>query len=292
MPEGDGEKGLVRVNLIGSVLETLQPAIYAKAPEIAVSPDTQVTPENYEIVRKFSDTLQAALNTFLVKDAKLKQRGKAAVRGTLTATIGWAKLVYQKDRREDPVIKNRINDTQDNIDRIKVLIEETKEEGGECGDHEAKLFELNQQVEALQKQLEVVVSEGLVIDVLSPEDVIILDASVRDVDEFMQSTEIAHKIKMTVGSFKTQFKKNPPKGVKKYVTEAEAEVIGDSKVDDDDHLINVYEVWSLKDMTVYTLVEGSDVYVREPYQPESLGEQWYQMSQEGEHELLSIEGRA
>jgi len=276
-PQDDGETGLVRTNLIGSVLETIQPAIYAKAPEIAVTVDERIDTSQYSLIGKFASTLQDALNVFLVKDAKLKTRGKASVRASLTCTIGWIKAVYQLNIKDDPIIRNRINDTQDNVEKIKLLIEETKQENGECADHEAKLFELKQQVSALEKQIEVVVSEGLVIDVLSGEDVIILDASCRDIDEFMQASEIAHKIKMTVGAFKAQFKKNPPRSSKKYVASDDPDATSSSSkdVDEDDKLINIYEVWSLKDLTVYTLCEGSHSYIRAPYQPEALGEQWY-----------------
>lgn len=268
----DGEEGLVRVNLIGSTLETVQPAIYAKAPEIAVTLEERPTTMDYATLAKFAETMQDALNVFLVKDAKLKARGKAAVRCSLTSTVGWGKVIYQIERRDDPLIKNRINDTQDNVDRINLLLEETKQAGGECADHEAKIYELKQQITALQKQIEVVVSEGLVVDVLSPEDVIILDSSCRDIDEFMQAPEIAHRIRMTVGAFKTQFGKSPPTGAKKYLNDVETE---SKDADEDDYIVNVYEVWSLKDLTVYTICEGANAYIRDPYQPEALGEQWY-----------------
>lgn len=273
-PEEDDESGLVRVNLIGSQLETIQPSIYAKAPEIAVTLDDRVNASDYPKYANFAETLQNSLNVFLVKDAKLKTRGKAAVRASLTTTIGWCKVMYQECRCEDPIIRNRINDTQDNVDRIKLLIEETKQEGGECADHEAKLFELKQQIEALGKQVEVVVSEGLVIDVVPTEDIIVMDSACRDIDDFMQAPEIAHRIKMTVGAFKAQFKVSPPQGAKKYINILGLEI--ESKdTDDDDYIVNVFEVWSLKDLTVYTLCEGSNSYIREPYQPEDLGAQWY-----------------
>jgi hypothetical protein len=277
-PENDGEAGLVRSNHIGSILETVQPAVYAKAPEIAVTLDDRIDTKQYPAYATFAETLQNALNTFLVKDAKLKTRGKSAVRSALTCTQGWVKVVYQISKEDDPLIRNRINDTQDNLDKIKRLIEETKEEGGECNEYEAKLFELEQQNNALEAQVEIVTAEGLVVDVIPPENLIILDASCRDIDEFMQATEIAHEIKMTVGAFKDQFKINPPSGAKKYAPGKDAESETESqgnKVDGDDYLIYVYEVWSLKDLTVYTICEGYDGYVRAPYQPESLGEQWY-----------------
>ena len=62
------------------------------------------------------------------------------------------------------------------------------------------------------------------------------------------------------------------KSTKKYVSESGDE---SADVDDDDHLVSVYEVWSLKDLTVYTICEGSQQYVRPPFQPQTLGEQWY-----------------
>lgn len=275
--QGDKEDGLVRVNLVGSMLDTIQPAIYAKAPEITVEVDDRIDTESYPMLGKFAKTVENALNVFLVKDAKLKKRGKAAVRSSLTSTIGFFKVIYQREKKDDPQIKNRINDTQDNVDRIKALIEETKAEGGECAEHNAKIYELNQQLKGLGSQIEVVVSEGLVVDIVPPEDVIVLDASCRDVDEFMQATEIAQRIKMTVGAFKTQFKKSPPQGHKTYVLTDNTDdaAANEKSVDEDDKIICVYEVWSLNDLTVYTLLEGVHEYIRPPYQPKALGEQWY-----------------
>lgn len=271
----DGEGGLVRVNLIGSVVDTLLPSIYAKAPEIAVTPDDRVSTADYAIHAKFGETLQNALNTFMVKEAKLKARGKAAVRTAITTTIGWTKIVFQKDVREDPLIRNRINDTQDNIQKIKALIEETSRDGGECTEHEAKLFELQRQTESLQSEIEVVVSEGLVIDSVSAEDIIILDASCRDIDDFEMASDIAHRIRMTVEAFKTQFKMDPPKGAKLYTSATGDAESTSGEVDSDDKLVVVYEVWSHKDLTVYTLVEGCHQYIRPPYQPKMLGQRWY-----------------
>lgn len=269
----DGESGLVRVNLIGSMLETVQPLIYAKSPEIAVTLDEHIDTSRYPTAQPFAKTLETALNTFLIKDAKMKHRGKQAVRGSLTTTLAWAKVMFQEQRSEDPLIRNRINDTQDNIDQIDALIAETSKEGGECVEYEAKLFELNQQVDSLNKQVEVVVSKGLVVDIASAEDVIIMDESCREIDDYMQASEMCHRIKMTIGAFKAQFSKAPPNGAKKYMRKGEGE--NQKDVDEDDFLVCVYEVWSKKDLTVYTLCEGAPAYIRDPYQPETLGERWY-----------------
>ena len=270
----DGEGGLVRVNLIGSMLEAVQPSIYARAPEIAVEVDDNLDTSQYPMIKKFALTLENALNKFLVKDAQMKKRGKAAVRGALTSTIGFVKVIYQINYKDDPIIRNRINDTQDNIERINLLLKETDPEDAQCAEHEAKLFELNQQVSALEKQVEIVASEGLVVDVLRVDDLIILDSSVRDIDDFDQSDCNVHKIKMTVGAFKRQFGKEPPRGSNTYILE-DCENKDDKDFDGDDKMIVVYEAWSMSDLTVYTLCEGAQEYIRPPYQPTTLGQKWY-----------------
>lgn len=275
-PCEDNEDGLVRVNLVGSMLEAVQPSIYARAPEIAVEVDDSLDTSSYPMIKKFAATLENALNKLLVKDAQMKKRGKAVVRGTLTSTVGYAKVIYQQEYRDDPIIRNRINDTQDNIEKINLLIEETDPDGAECAEHTAKLFELQQQVSALESQVEVIHAEGLVVDVLRSDDLIILDSSVRDIDDFDQASAIAHKIKMTVGSFKRMFKRSPPQGSNTYMLESDEENTDENKdYDNDDKIIIVYEVWSLDDLTVYTLCEGAKEYIRAPYQPTSLGAKWY-----------------
>lgn len=274
--EGDDGEGLVRVNLVTSVLETIQPNIYAKAPEIAVYPDERLNTKDYGYLKPFSETLQIALNTYLVKEAKLKQRGKSAVRAALTTTTAWVKVIYQTDYQEDPVIRNRMNDTQDNIAKLQSLIKETKSEGGKCDLYEAKLYELEQQITAMQGQLEVKLREGLVLDIVPVEDLIVMDNSIRDVDEFLNAGCIVHKIEMTVGKFKARFKADIPKGARKYVSKIEGgEDVKSSDVDEDDYLVCVFEAWSLDDMTVYTMIEGFEGYIKPPYQPPRLGEQWY-----------------
>lgn len=265
-PNDDGQGGLVRVNLIGSFVETIQANIYAKAPEIAVTPEDRPDEQEYPALGKVGKTLQAALNTWLVKDGDLKRRGKTAVRAALTCTTGWVKVLYQREKGREPIIRNSLNDIQDNIASIERLREEVGDDGG--AEHDAKLVELRQQEQALLAKPEVVLAEGLVVDNIPTEDIIVLDASVRDIDEAPQASAIAHRIKMTGAAFKNTFKIQPPKqGVE--------EPAGANDVHEDDKIVIVYEVWSKADNTVYTLCKGENRWIRPPYQPPKLGERWY-----------------
>lgn len=281
--EGDDEKGLVRVNLVASTVNTIQPNIYAKAPEVSVQPEERVDQADYKDIRPFAKTLELVLNRYAVRGANLKARGKEAVRSSLTCTTGWVKVIYQKNKPTDPLIRNRINDTQDNLQRVEQLLRETEDEA-QCAEYKAKMAELRQQLVSMEKQTEVKLAEGLVIDNVQPEHLLILDASVRTIDEFPQASAVAHGIYMTVGAYKAAFEgKEPPKKARRYsATEQSddnhsegADARGRHGIDADDELVRVWEIWSKDDLTIYTLCDGADEYCRDPYQPETLGEQWY-----------------
>lgn len=280
----DGEGGLVRVNLVASVVNTIQPNVYAKAPEVSVQPEERINPAEYANLKGFARTMELALNRYAIRGTQLKARGKEAVRSALTSTTGWVKVIYQKDKRADPLVRNRINDAQDNILKIEQLLRETKDEG-QCDQFKAKMAELQQQISALESQVEVVVSEGLVIDNVAPEHIRILDASVRTIDEYPQASAIAHGVYMTVGAYKAAFEgKEPPKKARRFSASSEDAGEQDATehrsdvrqgMDADDELVLVWEVWSKDDLTVYTMCDGASEFCRRPYQPATLGQQWY-----------------
>lgn len=265
----DGEKGLVRVNVIKSRLDIIQPTVYAKNPEISVIPDEHLSSNNYEAVSSFAKTLEILLNRLLVKDAKLKKKGKSAVRAALTTTQGWIKLIWQEDWEEDPLIKNRIQDTQDNIAKIKMLIEQA--ENSECH-HESALAELQNQLRALEEKAEVIKAYGFVIDNVLTEDILILDDSINNIDDYANAAKIAHRIYFSEERYKTVFGKDVPKSAKLYSNKTDDK---DDKSKNNQKVCAVWEVWDRESQTVFTVTEGAKDWVREPYTPEYIGEQFY-----------------
>lgn len=269
----DGEKGVVRVNIIKSRLDIIQPSVYAKNPEISVIPDEHLSANSYELINSFAKTLEILINKILVKEAKLKKKGKQSVRAALTTTVGWIKLIWQEEYNEDPIIKNRIQDTQDNIARINMLIKEA--EDPTC--HESSLAELKHQLKALEEQAEVTKAYGFAIDNVLAEDILILDDSLNCIDDYASASKIAHRIYFSEDRFKTVFGKDIPKSAKVYEEkvdekETSASVINNKK---DSKVYAVWEVWDKDSNTVYTITEGAKEWVREPYVPEYVGEQFY-----------------
>lgn len=272
--EDESEKA-ARTNLIYSTLATMLPRTYAKNPEIAINPAPNVNEEQYTIARKFAETLRTIVQKALER-AELKKRAKAAVRAAQTCGIGWLKVTYQRDKRSDPLILQRINDTQDNLQRIEHLLREIKE-GDECADYEAKRDELKHQIAALHKQAEVTVAEGLCIDLWPTEDVLV-DACVRAFDTYTEYP-LAMGVWYTKDKFGETFGRQPDTVATEYFLkggEKGKEQEGRDK-EPTKAKYRVWEIWDKPSNTVYTVTEGEQRWTRAPYQPDKVGERWHSL---------------
>lgn len=85
----DGEKGSRARQPDRPVVNTIQPNIYAKAPEVSVQPEERINPAEYGELRGFARTLELALNRCAIRGTQLKAHGKEAVRLSLACTTGW-----------------------------------------------------------------------------------------------------------------------------------------------------------------------------------------------------------
>jgi hypothetical protein len=269
----DGEAGLVRTNIIHSNFAAILPQIYAKNPEIAVTP-TENAGSVVPWVPGFCKTLQSVIDRVFVKDGRLKKRAKSAIRSAMTTSTGWAKVSWQEDIRKDPIIENRISDTQDNLQRIQYLIAEIQEGDDSRCELEAKQGELEQQLKSLQQQAEVSSVEGIVIDRVLTEDIFIIDDTIYDFDQYDQAEAIAHRVWMTCEQYEQTFGKDVPKSATKHGADKKE---SSSNIEEEDKamLVAVFEVWHKHSNTVYTLCAGADEWARDPYLPEHLGKRFY-----------------
>lgn len=269
-PHGEGEKDPeeVTANIVLGMIQTLIPLYYAKDPELDVSPDEQVEDASYGAIRGFADTSRVLLNRKFVRETRLKQKITRSIPSALTSGVAWLKMIYQRDIVEDPLIRNRINDLQDNLSRIQHLAKEAEEEPAERDEYE---LQLQQQIKVLQQQLEREVASGLVIDVVSDDDIVILDHSLTTFSEYTRSRAIAHLIWMECDEYEEKFGKEPT-GTK-YGDKAEDK--GNSTQKDKKEFVRVAEIWCMQDHLVYTMELGAKEWAREPYSPAKQGERWY-----------------
>lgn len=257
-----------RANLILGMINVLLPTIYSRNPDLVVQPRQQQFKSTL-----FCKTLETILNRQL-EDANLKLWGAEVVRAALICSYGAVKVLYQKDIHQDPEIINRLEDTQDNIRTLEQLITRIEDDQDRAS-KEAELEELKQVMRGLESKAEVVASEGLVIDRVMTDNLLI-DPTCQNFDDYRNANWIAQMIFMTRDDVESRYKKKIRKATTfNYDGSAADNQAQDSdKVSDDDQVL-VYEIWDKRSQMVYTLCDGCDFWLRAPYPPPVSGRRFY-----------------
>ena len=265
------KKKRTMVNLVFSTLASALPNIYAKNPEIAVTPADMVESSDYSDIKPLTRTGEIIVNKQL-GEADLKRRAKAVVRAALTSKIGWIKASYQHDIETDPLIERRINDTQDDLQRINALICECEDEQGR-GDLEAEQEKLRLLTESLEAKVEVSHAEGTVLDQVQSEDML-WSSEVSVFDDYVNAEWLAQRVWMSFDKYTATFGREPSDKSKVFNSKQKE---GEASINrkDSNARYAVWEIWDKTTSTVLTLTEGEEEWAREPYQPETSGERFY-----------------
>ena len=276
-PSGKDFYGL-RANLIHGTISAVLPNVYARNPEISTSPT-----HTGKDLKLFCKTLDKVTNRALEK-AQLKNRAKSTVRAALTCSIGILKVMYQRDVSQDAYIQNRINDAQENllaIDALKVDLEDAKQQE----QHASKRAELEALIQSLQEGAEVEAAEGLVIDRVLTENLLI-DPSICEFWDYLDADWICQIIPMKRAQAEALYQKNlsaakiyqpgQSEGAHRRAKRlASMQLNAGSAPVSDDQQIAVLEIWDRTTQRIYTMVEGSPEWLREPYTPARAGGRWY-----------------
>lgn len=264
----------LRANLIHGTITAILPNIYARNPEMSVTGLHQGRD-----LKLVCETIEKVTNRSLDK-AFLKKRAKSTVRAALTVSFGVLKAMYQRDIKQDPFIRARINDTQDNIQRVEKLLMDLNDPE-QRADQEAVKAELQEQMRAMQEQVEVVAAEGLVIDRILTEQ-ILLDPTLAELQDYEDSDWMAQVIPMKKSLAEAQYgyKLDKAKRYRDVTAQSRGDSNrlmsgGDDKAGDDDCQIAIIEIWDKRSQTVYTMAEGCEWWLRDPYSPPKAGERWY-----------------
>lgn len=266
-----------RANLIHGTITSILPNIYARNPEISVSGR-----HKGRDLKLLCQTIEKVTTTHL-EEAKLKKRAKATVRAALTVSFGCVKVMYQRDIQEDPHVKARIQDTKDNIQHIESLIMALNDphDPQQCADQEAQQKELEETLAALEEKAEVVAAEGLVIDRILT-DHLILDDALAEFDDYADGDFIIQRIPMRRDTAEGLYgyKLDGATAYKSETTfpggreSSSGKVFsGDGKAGGDTQIV-ILEIWDKKTQRVFTMAEGCDFWLKEPFSPNT-GERWY-----------------
>ena len=268
------EFNIKRANLIQGTISALVPVVYARAPEISVIPKCP-----HEHSKAFAQTLQDLINMQL-KEANLKEIGKDTVRSCVTTSIGAVKVIWQDSIYTNPMLKKRLDDAQDNLQHIDNLITQLEENDGTVDEYRAKREELFLSMQSLQKQVEASISYGVAIDHVLIDDLLI-DPTVREFSDYPNANWIAQKIPMMKADAEAQFKKKLKSAslyrLDEEHTKPDIMPIGDDgqTVKDDETQVIIWEIWDKQNQMVYTIAEGCDYFLRDPYCPDYVGARFY-----------------
>ncbi len=267
----------LRANLIHGTISAVLPNVYARNPEISTTPT-----HSGADIKLFCKTLEKVTNRAL-EHAQLKNRAKSTVRAALTCSFGILKVMYQREPSKDAYIQGRINDAQENLLAIEDLARDLQDD--DQHHHDVKRAELEELIKSLQEQSEVQSAEGLVIDRVLTENLLI-DPSICEFWDYTDADWICQIIPMKRGQAEALYKKNlanakiyqPGQGEpshKKAKRLASMQMNAGSGLVIDDQQIAVLEIWDRATQRVYTMVEGATEWLREPYSPPRAGERWY-----------------
>ncbi|MFY3079807.1 hypothetical protein ACOTF2_07140 [Achromobacter xylosoxidans] len=270
-----------RANLIFSTAQATLPNIYARNPDVSVTGAWR----NGD-VRLFCETLETVLSKQM-RRAKLKSRMKMSVLSALTEYFGVVKVTYQRDIRTDPIIRDRMNDAQDNLVQLEGLIQQL-EDPENRNEAELKRRELEDTIRGLESKTEVVAAEGLVIDRVLFDNMII-DPDVVEFDDYENANWLAQAIPMQRGAAEALYKVDLKsakafKGARGTMGDDKPEAVqpagifggvGQAAPGSDEETICILEIWDKRTQLVHTMADGCEFFCRESYAVEAVGQRWY-----------------
>lgn len=263
----------LRTNLHFANLASMRPQVYAKNPEFSIEPTKAVPPDQLEAWRAFGETAEAVLDQLLVRDGKLKKRAKRLLTSAYTTSVGWIKACWQETRERDPLIQSQIKDTQDNLARLRTQRDEMADAGS---DQDLQMAKLQETLAGLEANPEIVVARGITVDFALPEDILILDRSVREIADYERATAIAHRVWMTREQYCERFGYAPQKA-RTYREQKPGQGVQPQQGSEDKSrdLLAVWEIWDQANGRVLTLCDGEEGFCRPPMSPDWTGERWF-----------------
>lgn len=278
------DEQLVRTNMIFATIAGMIPHLYARNPEIAVTPTAGVPGDKIGMVKKFAATAESFLAAVMVKEGKLKKRAKSNLRSAMGTSIGALKLLFQERYAGDPIVVRRVQDAQDNLARVEAIARALKKED-DPATIATKRDEMRTNLMGLLAHNELKIYKGFVIDRIRTDDFLLLDDSVEEFDEYEDASALGHKIWHTVDTYTALFGHEPTTATKysapytldgaaKAQTPPSANIVGEGQKAGEMYVC-VIEIWDKENQVIRTISKGMSRWCREPYAPRVTGQRWY-----------------
>lgn len=278
----------VKVNVIGSFIDTWVSLLYARNPDVDALPADQVGKANLEDARLFGKTAQIVLS-LQWKKARMKTQAESWVRAALTSKIGWMKITWQEREGSDPTTARAIADLVDNLANVERLQKEALEQGPGLRDYDLKREELELAIKGLRANVEKTISKGVAIDPVDMADITV-SCDCPSIDRYLEAPWISHRSYPRVDAAKSTYaglteddwrkastfsQRAPVASVGKTsgtqgefsATDANAYISKEISESGKGGFVCVEEVWDRDTNTVITLIRGVERYAIAPYNP-------------------------
>lgn len=275
-------------NLIGTFIDILVSFLYARDPDVAAQAARNVGGVEKDNV-DFAETAGIIVPR-LWKKARLKKAARKMARSALSVGSGWLKVVMTHETRIDPQVRQRLNELDDNIARLKAMQELVNDPESELDDDEltVKLEDLKRLRDSVSNSVEAIKHTGLAIDYVQAEHMQ-TSLDVADITDYLDADWNADEMYVPVSSLTTRFKALTQADIKKATTYTQ---VKPQKRDPNDIMspesgdmgsryvknansggsdgvafARIVELWDRRDNHIKTFVEGIPKWAVKPYPP-------------------------
>ena len=279
-------------NLIGTFIDILVSFLYARDPDISALPAAVVGDTSKDAV-DFAKTITIVVSR-LWKKGRLKKAARKVVRSGLSVGPGWLKAIMTHETRKDPVVQAKLNDLEDNAQRLKTKQIELQEGDLDEDEITVKLNEVNLLRTSLQAKLEIPYRYGLAIDFVQAEDMQV-SLDVADITDYLDADWNANEIYIRITDLRRRFprltkedveraaifhqrkikKTKNSSGYSNKVSVRYERTTQSGGLGDDVTFARVVELWDNRDNHVKTFIDGVARWAVEPYPPPYASSRFY-----------------
>jgi len=228
---------------------------------------------------KVGKTLERCFEYYMAEQIpSFKAQMKGCVRAAVQTAVGYLELGFQRETELSPENKAKIADHHQRMAHIKRLIADLGPDGDKT-ELDAEAEELRLAVQALQKQQQVVIREGLVFD-FPKSTAIIPDPNCTSLTGWIGADWIAKEIFMTPDEIKEFYEIDLGKDSNNYKTyststKAYKQNPRNDLTDKRDDLCCVWIMWYKPSGLKFELCDGYKDFLREPEAPDVAVERFF-----------------
>ena len=279
-------------NLIGAFIDILVSFLYAKDPDVTALP-AAVVGDTTQDAADFAETASIVVGK-LWKKGRLKKAARKAVRSSLSVGPGWLKVIMTHETRKDPEVKAKLNDLEDNVQRLQAKQIELQEGELDADETKVAIADLKLLQEGLQAKLEVAHRFGLAIDFVQADDMQV-SIDVPDITDHLDADWNGNEIYIRVDELRGRFKRLTEDDIL-HVAEYYQRIDKRLNLEDGDHsgiqsldintlygrfqpssaagadgddipFARVIEIWDKRDNHIKTIIDGIGRWAVAPYPP-------------------------